>query len=109
VFTHLDLLLEAVRASGVPYVESQRTASMSVGLYVLDPAAPDDQSPHEEDEVYVVLGGRCQMTVASETRQLGPGSIVLVEKGVSHRFHDIEEELSVLVLFAPPQGTKSTH
>jgi quercetin dioxygenase-like cupin family protein len=47
------------------------------------------------------------MTVAGETRELGPGSIVFVEKGVSHRFHDIEEELRVLVLFAPPQGAKS--
>jgi quercetin dioxygenase-like cupin family protein len=31
------------------------------------------------------------------------GSIVYVEKNVAHRFHSIEEELTILVFFAPAE------
>src|SRR6266481_5108697 len=78
-----------------------RTSSMSVGLYTLAVGAHDGQSPHSEDEVYVELAGQCQMTVAEDTQELEFGSVVVVEKGVPHRFHDISNELRVLVFFAP--------
>jgi quercetin dioxygenase-like cupin family protein len=35
------------------------------------------------------------------------GSILFVEAGVEHRFHQIEEDLKVLVFFAPPEGTNA--
>jgi len=39
--------------------------------------------------------------VAGERRPVRPGSIVFVAKEVEHRFVDIEEDLSLLVFFAP--------
>jgi mannose-6-phosphate isomerase-like protein (cupin superfamily) len=40
--------------------------------------------------------------VADENRPVGPGSVVYVAAGVEHHFHTIEEELRVLVFWAPP-------
>src|SRR5262245_15913718 len=92
----------AQAASGAEYLEFLRRGSMSAGLYVLDAGAPDEQQPHQEDEVYVVLEGRASLAVAEEHR-VGPGSIGLVARPVPHRFHDVAERLVVLVLFAPAE------
>jgi quercetin dioxygenase-like cupin family protein len=34
------------------------------------------------------------------------GTVVFVEAGVDHRFYDIEEDLRVLVFFAPAEGSR---
>lgn len=93
------------RAAGGGYLEFLRSSELSVGLYTLAAGAVDAQRPHDEDEVYVVMSGRAMIRVGSEDRAVGPGSIVFVPARVDHRFHDIEEELRVLVVFAPPEGS----
>lgn len=92
-------------SSGRPYLEFIRRPALSVGLYVLDAGTVDRQRPHGQDEVYHVVAGRGRITVGDETRAVGPGAVVYVGATVPHRFHDIEEQLRLLVLFAPPEGS----
>ena len=94
--------------AGEPYVEFIRAASLSVGLYVLSAGATDAQRPHAEDEVYHVVDGRARIRVGDEDRAVGPGSVVFVGAGVEHRFHTIEEDLTVLVFFAPAEYARAT-
>jgi mannose-6-phosphate isomerase-like protein (cupin superfamily) len=77
---------------------------LSVGLAVWPAGAADRQQPHREDEVYYVIGGRGAITVGGENRAVKAGSLVFVAAGVEHRFHDIEEDLRVLVFWAPPHS-----
>ncbi len=93
--------------SGEPYLEFIRTESLSVGLYVLAVGAPDNQSPHTEDEVYHVVGGRACIRVGERERAVGAGTVVFVGAGVEHRFHSIEEDLTVLVFFAPAEYARA--
>ena len=85
------------------YLEFLKVPDLSMGLYVLPAGGVDPQSPHTEDEVYYVVSGRAQIKVADEDRNVQAGSIVYVEKNVEHRFHSIEEELTVIVFFAPAE------
>jgi mannose-6-phosphate isomerase-like protein (cupin superfamily) len=85
------------------YLEFLKVPDLSMGLYILPTDGTDPQSPHTEDEVYYVVSGRAQILVADENRDVQAGSIVYVEKNVAHRFHSIEEELTVLVFFAPAE------
>jgi len=87
------------------YFEFLRVLSMSLGLYVLFAGGNDPQQLHSEDEVYYVMSGRGSIRVGSEDRIVQAGSIVFVAAQVEHRFHSIEEELSLLVFFAPAEGT----
>ena len=101
--------LEVARAelqerTGELYLEFLRRDSLSCGLYVLEPGADDPQTPHQEDEVYVVLAGWARLTVAGRDQPVGPGSVVFVARTVPHRFADVTERLSVLVLFAPAES-----
>ena len=85
------------------YLEFLKVPDLSMGLYVLPAGGTDPQSPHTEDEVYYVVSGRAQILVADENRNVQAGSIVYVAKHVAHHFHSIEEELTVLVFFAPAE------
>jgi mannose-6-phosphate isomerase-like protein (cupin superfamily) len=92
-------------ASGRLYHEFLRTHDLSIGLYELPAGGTDLQSPHTEDEVYHVVSGRATITVGDEERPVGPGSIVFVAADLAHRFHDITEDLVILVFFGPAEYT----
>ena len=96
-------LISQQKDSNKLYLEFLKLPDLSMGLYVLPAGGTDPQSPHTEDEVYYVVSGRAQITVADESREVQAGSIVYVAKNVAHHFHSIEEELTVLVFFAPAE------
>jgi mannose-6-phosphate isomerase-like protein (cupin superfamily) len=85
------------------YLEFLKVPDLSMGLYVLPAGGTDPQSPHTEDEVYYVVSGRARIKVGEEDRAVQAGSIVYVAKNVEHRFHSIEQELTLLVFFAPAE------
>lgn len=89
-------------ADGHGYVDFLASEKLSVGLAVWPVGAIDRQQPHQEDEVYYVISGSGVITVAGERRPVKAGSLVFVAAGVEHHFHDIEEDLRVLVFWAPP-------
>lgn len=95
------LYLEFLKVPDLP--AENAGIGMSMGLYVLPAGGTDPQSPHTEDEVYYVMSGRAKIKVADEDRAVQAGSIVYVAKNVEHKFHSIEEELRVLVFFAPAE------
>lgn len=94
-------------ASSAPYLEFLRVPDLSVGLYVLDAGAVDRQSPHTEDEAYIVMSGRGRLLMGDEDVEVGPGSVAFVATGVVHRFHDITERLVILVAFGPAEGSRA--
>ncbi|MFI4889939.1 MAG: cupin domain-containing protein [Steroidobacterales bacterium] len=86
------------------YLEFLRVPSMSAGVYVLPAGGVDNQSPHQQDELYYVLGGKARMRAGAQDRSVGPGTVVFVAAHVEHRFYDIEAELTLLVFFAPAEA-----
>ena len=101
----LDRLRVDRVAAGRLYLEFIRTHDLSVGLYELAAGSQDPQSPHTEDEVYYVISGRGHVRVGDEDAAVGPGSVIFVAADVVHRFHDITEDLSILVFFGPAEYT----
>jgi len=99
----LAQLVSRRETSNKLYIEFLKVPDLSIGLYVLPAGGTDPQSPHTEDEVYYVVSGSAKIQVADEDRAVQAGSIVHVAKNVEHRFHSIEEELTVLVFFAPAE------
>lgn len=99
----LSQLISQKAATDKLYLEFLKVPDLSMGLYVLPAGGTDPQSPHTEDEVYYVVSGRAQIQVADEDRTVQAGSIVYVAKNVEHHFHSIEEELTVIVFFAPAE------
>ena len=101
-------LLATQQHGGKLYHEFLRAPSLSMGLYVLPAGGTDPQQPHTEDEVYYVARGRGMIQVGEEQRTVAEGAIVFVPAQVEHRFHSVEEELRILVFFAPAEYSQRT-
>jgi mannose-6-phosphate isomerase-like protein (cupin superfamily) len=86
------------------YLEFLRVHSMSAGVYVLPAGGVDGQSPHKQDELYYVVSGKARMRAGTQERIVCQGALIFVAAEVEHRFFAIEEELKLLVFFAPPEG-----
>ena len=85
--------------------EFLRVPTLSMGLYRLNAGQADEQQPHTEDEVYLVISGKASFRAGGREQAVLPGSLIFVERAVEHRFVDITEDLTVLVFFVPPEGS----
>jgi len=96
------------RARGAePWVEFQRSSDLSTGLYVLDEGEVDEQEPHTEDEIYVCVAGRARFVTPSGECDVSPGSVIFVLAREEHRFVDITEQLQLVVVFGPAEGSRA--
>lgn len=54
-----------------------------------------------------MLAGRSRFTAGDQTRDVEPGDTIFVPANVEHRFHDITDELRLVVVFAPPEYSRA--
>ena len=100
-----DMVARA-KASGEGYAAAVlRSELLSVGLYTLPAGGLDDQTPHGEDEVYYVVSGRAKIKVSGQDHAVKPGTVLFVPARAEHRFHDIKEDLVLVVFWAPPEDS----
>jgi mannose-6-phosphate isomerase-like protein (cupin superfamily) len=95
------------QGEGTHWVEHLRVPAMSLGTYSIRAGATDDQMPHAEDEVYVVVAGRGGFEAAGHRVEVGPGSTLFVPAYEDHRFVDISEDLTLVVVFAPAESSEA--
>jgi len=99
--------VEAIRsAAGKRYQEFLRVPDLSAGIYHLKAGAVDDQTPHGEDEVYYCLAGKARLRVEREHFEVAPGRLLFVPARAEHRFERITEDLTLLVIFGPAEGSR---
>jgi mannose-6-phosphate isomerase-like protein (cupin superfamily) len=94
-------------SAGTHWIEHLRVPDLSVGTYSIPAGGTDDQSPHTEDEIYVVTAGRATFQAGEERLAVGPGSVIYVAAGEVHKFTDVTENLAAVVLFAPAEYSMS--
>jgi mannose-6-phosphate isomerase-like protein (cupin superfamily) len=90
----------------VTWREFLRAGSMSAGVYLIPAGVADPQNPHNEDEAYFVIAGRGGFEINGESQPVEPGTFLFVPARAPHRFHSVVEDLRLLVLFAPPEGSR---
>ena len=88
------------------WIEHLKVPDLSVGTYSIPAGGVDEQSPHTEDEVYVVAAGRARLESADGAVEVRPGSVLYVPAGESHRFVEVTADLAVIVLFAPAEYSR---
>src|SRR3546814_3177351 len=98
-------------AQAMPIPEGQRSAtclshgSMTVKYYA--PRDIDRQTPHAQDELYVVAKGEGWFASGGERRRVGVGDVLFAPAGREHRFEDFTEDFGVWVIFYGPEGGES--
>lgn len=79
--------------------------SMSMGIYKLKAGDPDPQLPHTEDEAYYIVSGVGKIRVEETVYECKAGKVIFVRRHADHKFFDITEDLTILVFFAPAEGS----
>lgn len=88
--------------NGQTYRQFLTAPALSIGLFAVGPGHRDDQQPHEQDEVYVVVSGSAVIDIDGSLTPVAAGSVVYVPARVPHHFRDIADDLRVVVVFSPP-------
>jgi len=70
------------------------------------PPNPDPQTPHDRDEVYVVVAGQGEFVRAQARVSFSPGDLLFAAKGEAHRFENYTPETALWVIFGP--GAEAT-
>ena len=76
--------------------------SMELGYY--RPAVDDRQSPHDQDEIYIVQTGSGTFERGDEAIPFEPGDALFVPAGVEHRFVEFSDDFGAWVIFYGPPG-----
>jgi mannose-6-phosphate isomerase-like protein (cupin superfamily) len=99
-------LVEARKALAIDpsvlFMKQMDHGTMSVEYY--KPANVDLQTPHKQDELYVIASGRGDFNKAGEIISFETGDILFVPAGMEHRFENYSEDFATWVIFYGPIG-----
>jgi mannose-6-phosphate isomerase-like protein (cupin superfamily) len=109
----MDWLIRQVEAAQAP-VEPGRASALlmrhgTMTLRWYAPRGRDPQTPHDQDEIYVVVSGRGTFALgrdegALERAAFGPGDAIFAPAGWVHRFEDFTDDFATWVIFWGPPG-----
>ena len=68
------------------------------------PVPPNRQTPHEQDELYVVVRGRGVLVHDGRRDSFEPGDLMFIAAGTEHHVDDFSHDLTVWVIFYGPSG-----
>jgi mannose-6-phosphate isomerase-like protein (cupin superfamily) len=72
------------------------------------PARPNQQTPHAQDEIYIVVRGRGVLFHDGVRDPFEPGDFLFVAAGVDHHFEDFADDLLVWRVFYGPEGSEAS-
>ncbi|BBE72752.1 cupin domain-containing protein [Oharaeibacter diazotrophicus] len=93
---------EALFEADHPFAVLMKAGTMSVELY--SPVGTDEQTPHAQDELYVIVQGTGMFNRAGERRPFQPNDVIFVPAGMEHRFEGFSDDFQTWVIFWGPKG-----
>ena len=98
-------LAQATAAPLAPGARSSlllRHGSMKLRYYA--PRGHDPQTPHVQDELYMVASGHGSFVNGARRHRFGPGDVLFAPAGAEHRFEDFSDDFGTWVVFYGPKG-----
>lgn len=104
-----DIHATVERAASTP---SQGLAALvlkhgSMELEYYAPRGRDTQSPHDRDELYVIISGSGWFRNGDARHQFGPHDVLFVPAKVEHRFEEFSDDFATWVIFWGPKGVEA--
>jgi mannose-6-phosphate isomerase-like protein (cupin superfamily) len=94
--------------AGIPDSANKRSVRVlqrgTLDVVLGTPARPDDQTTHDQDEVYIVVRGRGVLFRDGKRDPFGPGDFLFVAAATEHRFEDFSDDLLMWRVFYGAKG-----
>ena len=68
------------------------------------PTSPVHQTPHAQDEIYVIIRGGATTIHDGKRERCGAGDLVFIAAGIEHQFEGTSEDFAVWRIFYGPDG-----
>ena len=97
--------------SGIPGPAGERSVIVlhhgTLDVALGAPARASVQTPHEQDEVYIIVRGRGVLFHDGQRDPFEPGDFLFVAAGIEHQFEAISDDLLIWRVFYGPKGGDS--
>lgn len=109
----MDWVTPLARARDAGITPGLRSAQLlehgTMKLRFYQPRGADEQSPHDQDELYIVTTGSGTFAMGQSEESLkripfGPGDAIFAPAGAVHRFEDFTSDFATWVIFWGPRG-----
>src|SRR6266511_2583553 len=94
--------------SGIPGPAGEHSVSVlqrgTLNVKLSLPVRPNRQTPHEQDEIYIIVRGRGVLVHDGRRDACEAGDLLFVAAGTEHHFEDFSDDLAVWVVFYGPMG-----
>jgi mannose-6-phosphate isomerase-like protein (cupin superfamily) len=84
--------------------DAQVMAHGTMSVEIFAPRERDYQTPHQQDELYIVVSGSGEFVVGERVYEFGPGDVLFAAAGVDHRFAHFTPDFVTWVVFYGPKG-----
>ena len=85
-----------------PFTVVMKHGTMSIEYFAPDKI--DTQTPHKQDEIYVIIKGDGFFLRDGERVACKKGDILFVPAGMEHRFENFSDDFATWVIFYGPYG-----
>lgn len=85
-----------------PFTVLMKHGTMSVEYFC--PKKVDTQTPHSQDELYVVARGHGFLNSDGESIECKAGDVLFVPAGMQHRFENFTDDFATWVIFYGQEG-----
>ncbi len=92
-----EALSQLDRSNGTLFAKVMGHGSMSVEIY--RPVKTDLQTPHQQDEIYVIISGSGEFLNDGKRTTFAPGDVLFVAEGIEHRFENFTDDFVTWVIF----------
>lgn len=106
---HISLLqaLQKLQQQDEPFAIMMQQGTMTVEYFA--PRGIDTQSPHKQDEIYIITSGHAGFYRNGEMVSCKANDILFVPKGMPHHFVDMSHDFGTWVIFYGEESAESIH
>lgn len=97
-----EAIAQLSRENNQPFTLLMKHGSMSIEYF--SPKEIDTQTPHRQDEIYVIASGQSEFYRDGEIVECSKGDILFVPAAMEHRFMNFTNDFATWVIFYGPDG-----
>ena len=101
-----EALKQLLEQSEFPFTVMMKHGSMTIEYFA--PQEVDTQTPHKQDEIYIIIKGHSKFYRDGERVSCKKGDVLFVPAGMEHYFENFSDDFAVWVIFYGPDGGEKT-
>jgi len=97
-----EALMKLLQEQEFTFTVMMKHGSMTIEYFA--PQEIDTQTPHKQDEIYVIIKGHSTFFRNGERTSCKKGDVLFVPAGMEHYFENFSDDFATWVIFYGPEG-----